>query len=293
MIRLPRYAVQGGTAVVTGAAGGIGEALATELAARGSHLVLLDRDADRLAGVASSLRRAHPTLQVRTHVVDLADAAATARAADAVLAASPRVTLLVDNAGVALLGRFDQVGLEEFWWVVEVNLRATVQLTHALLPALRASPGSHVVTVSSVFGLVAPSGQVAYATSKAGVRAFTSTLRAELAPLGVGVTVVHPGGVATRIARDARPGGGVDADEVRADGEVFTRLLPTPPPVAARAVVDGVERRRPRVLVGSGARLFDVVARLLPGRGSTVVTALQAVQVRRVRRALRAGSRQR
>ncbi len=94
MIRLPRYAVQGGTAVVTGAAGGIGEALATELAARGSHLVLLDRDADRLAGVASSLRRAHPTLQVRTHVVDLADAAATARAADAVLAASPRVTLL-------------------------------------------------------------------------------------------------------------------------------------------------------------------------------------------------------
>ncbi len=130
MIRLPRYAVQGGTAVVTGAAGGIGEALATELAARGSHLVLLDRDADRLAGVASSLRRAHPTLQVRTHVVDLADAAATARAADAVLAASPRVTLLVDNAGVALLGRFDQVGLEEFWWVVEVNLRATVQLTH-------------------------------------------------------------------------------------------------------------------------------------------------------------------
>ncbi|GAA2017921.1 SDR family oxidoreductase [Pseudokineococcus marinus] len=268
------YVVDGGTAVVTGAAGGIGEALARALAARGSHLALLDRDAERLEGVASALRAAHPLLGVRTYVVDLADRAATARALDAVRADHPRVTLVVSNAGVALGGLFRHLTLEEFWWVVEVNLRATVQVVSALLPALREQPGSHVVTVASIFGVVAPPGQSAYATSKFAVRGFTEALRAELRPDGVGVTCVMPGGVRTRIAQDARGAASLSAEDVAAGRASFQRLLTMDPADVAEQVLDAVERRRPRLLVGWSAKLPALLERLVPGASTRVLGLL-------------------
>ncbi|BCL17839.1 SDR family NAD(P)-dependent oxidoreductase [Micromonospora sagamiensis] len=254
-----------GTAVVTGAAGGIGEALAHGLAHRGSHLVLLDRDAERLTQVAAAVGAAHPALRVDTHVVDLADAGATARVAETVRAAHPAIRLLVNNAGVALGGRFDEVTLEEFSWVIDINFRAVVQLTHALLPALKAEPGSHLVNLSSLFGLIAPPGQAAYSASKFAVRGFTEALRHELAGDGVGVTCVHPGGIRTRIAESARVGSGVDPDEYEAGRRQFEKLLTIDPARAAEVILDGVRRRRGRVLIGWSATLPDLLARLLPG----------------------------
>ncbi|XTZ17176.1 SDR family NAD(P)-dependent oxidoreductase [Micromonospora echinospora] len=253
-----------GTAVVTGAAGGIGAALAHGLARRGSHLVLLDRDGDRLAEVAAAVRTAHPALRVDTQVVDLADAGATARAAETVRATCPQIRLLVNNAGVALGGRFDEVTLEEFSWVIDINFRAVVQLTHTLLPALKAEPGSHLVNISSLFGLIAPPGQAAYAASKFAVRGFTEALRHELVPDGVGVTCVHPGGIRTRIAASARVGSGVDPDEYEAGRRRFEKLLTIDPARAAEVILDGVRRRRGRVLIGWSATLPDLMARLLP-----------------------------
>jgi short-subunit dehydrogenase len=263
----------GGTAVVTGAASGIGEALAHALARRGSNLVLLDRDAGRLDGVAAAVRAGHPALGVTTHVVDLADAGATADVADPVRRAHPRIRLLVNNAGVALSGRFDQVTLEEFYWVIDVNFRAVVQLTHMLLPALKAEPGSHLVNMSSLFGLVAPAGQAAYAASKFAVRGFTEALRHELAGDGVGVTSVHPGGVRTRIAESARVGSGVSREEHEAGSRQFAKLLRIDPADAADAILAGIEHRRPRVLVGWSARIPDVLARLLPGSYGKILGA--------------------
>ncbi|MEU4570308.1 SDR family NAD(P)-dependent oxidoreductase [Micromonospora sp. NPDC023956] len=254
-----------GTAVVTGAAGGIGAALAHGLARRGSHLVLLDRDADRLAGVAAAVRTAHPARRVDTHVVDLADAGATAQVAETVRATHPAIRLLVNNAGVALGGRFDEVTLEEFSWVIDINFRAVVQLTHALLPALKAEPGAHLVNLSSLFGLIAPPGQAAYSASKFAVRGFTEALRHELAPDGVGVTCVHPGGIRTRIAESARVGSGVDPDEYEAGRRQFEKLLTIDPARAAEVILDGARRRRGRVLIGWSATLPDLLARLLPG----------------------------
>ncbi|OZV80397.1 acetoin dehydrogenase [Micromonospora echinospora] len=253
-----------GTAVVTGAAGGIGAALAHGLARRGSHLVLLDRDGDRLAEVAAAVRAAHPALRVDTHVVDLADAGATARVAETVRAAYPGIRLLVNNAGVALGGRFDEVTLEEFSWVIDINFRAVVQLTHALLPTLKAEPGSHLVNISSLFGLIAPPGQAAYSASKFAVRGFTEALRHELGPDGVGVTCVHPGGIRTRIAASARIGSGVDPDEYEAGRRRFEKLLTIDPARAAEVILDGVRRRRGRVLIGWSATLPDLMARILP-----------------------------
>ncbi|MFG1803842.1 SDR family NAD(P)-dependent oxidoreductase [Micromonospora carbonacea] len=270
-----RFDFAAGTAVVTGAAGGIGAALADGLARRGADLVLLDRDADRLAAVAAALRAAHPGRRVDTVVVDLADAAATARAAEELRRRHPRLRLLVNNAGVALGGRFDQVTLDEFGWVVDVNFRAVVQLTHALLPALKAEPGAHLVNVSSLFGLIAPAGQAAYSASKFAVRGFTEALRHELAGDGVGVTCVHPGGIRTRIAADARVGSGVPVQEYEAARRRFERLLSIDPATAAEAILRGVRRRRGRVLIGWSARLPDLLARLAPaGYGRVLALAV-------------------
>ena len=254
-----------GTAAVTGAASGIGEALAHALSARGSDLVLVDRDADRLEKVAQAVRRTHPARKVSTYVVDLADDAATRELAGALLAEHPEIDLLVNNAGVALGGRLDQVTLDEFDWVVAINFRAVVRLTHAFVPHLKSKPGSHLVNVSSIFGILAPPGQSAYSASKFAVRGFTEVVRAELAPHGVGVTVVHPGGIRTRIAETARTGSGVSQEEVEEGKKQFAKLLRIPPEKAAEQIVAAIEKRRPRLLIGASAKIPDVLVRLLPG----------------------------
>jgi len=261
---LPAYRFAGGTAVVTGAASGIGEQLAHGLAARGSALVLLDRDAARLESVAAAVRAAHPSISVSSIVVDLADQSAIAGAAEQIVRENPRITLLVNNAGVALGGRFEQLTLEEFDWVMSINFRAPVALTHHLLPRLIASPGSHLVNVSSVFGLIGPAGQSAYSSSKYAVRGFTEVLRAELAEHRVGVTTVHPGGIRTRIAQSARTGSGVTAQEREAGQRSFAAMLTYPPDKAAAKILDGVARRRGRVLIAWSAIVPDLLVRLMP-----------------------------
>jgi NAD(P)-dependent dehydrogenase (short-subunit alcohol dehydrogenase family) len=199
-----------------------------------------------------------------TIVVDLADQAAIATAAEQILRENPRITLLVNNAGVALGGRFEQLTLEEFDWVMSINFRAPVALTHHLLPRLIASPGSHLVNVSSVFGLIGPAGQSAYSSSKYAVRGFTEVLRAELAEHQVGVTTVHPGGIRTRIAQSARTGSGVTAQEQEAGQRSFAAMLTYPPDKAAATILDGVRKRRGRVLIAWSAIVPDLLVRLMP-----------------------------
>jgi short-subunit dehydrogenase len=259
-----RFNFEGGTAVVTGAASGIGEQVATNLASRGCDLVLLDVVGDRLEAVAKAIRSQHSTVEVEEHVVDLADPVATDAVAGTIAQRHPRIRLLVNNAGVALGGRFEEVTLDEFGWVIDVNFLAMVRLTHALLPALRAEPGSHLVNVSSLFGLIAPGGQAAYSASKFAVRGFTEALRHELAPAGIGVTCVHPGGIRTRIAESARLGSAVSAEYAAAHRDDWKSLLTMDPAQAAAIIVDGIDRRRPRVLITGTAKVLDVLARLMP-----------------------------
>lgn len=267
-----RYRFADQTAVVTGAASGIGKALAGGLAARGSSLVLLDRDGAGLERVARTLRGDHGQ-RVEIVVVDLADAAATDAAGARLAAEHPETTLLINNAGVALYGTFAQVSLEEFGWVMDVNFRSVVTLTHHLLPVLRSHPGSHLACVSSVFGLVAPAGQSAYASSKFAVRGFTEALRHELAGQ-VGVTCVHPGGVATQIAATARIPASVDRARAEAGRAEFGRLLTMSPTTAAELILRGIEHRRPRVLIGSSARVLDLLARATPASHARVLNAV-------------------
>ena len=262
---MKRYVVDGGTAVLTGAASGIGRATARELSARGSNLVLLDRDAAGLEDVAAELRAERPDRQVTTYVVDLSDRDAALTAAQTIRDAHPHLHLLINNAGVALSGRLDQVSLDDIDWLLSINLHAVILMTHTLLPSLVSTRGSHVVNVSSLFGIIGPPGQAAYVASKFAVRGFSDSLRQELAPHDVGVTTVHPGGIATNIATSARVGGGVGSDEQVAHRDVAAKLLTIDPAIAARKIVDGVERRKPRVLIGFSAYALDVVARVAPG----------------------------
>ncbi|MBC7590821.1 MAG: SDR family NAD(P)-dependent oxidoreductase [Salinibacterium sp.] len=272
-----RYVFARGTAVVTGAASGIGEALARDLAGRGSSLVLLDRDADRLAGVAASLAALHPTSSISMLVVDLADREATDAIGARLAAEHPETTLLINCAGVALGGSFTQVSLDDINWLIDINFRATVTLTHHLLPVLRKNPGSHLANVSSVFGIIAPAGQVAYASSKFAVRGFTEALRAESHGTNMGVTCIHPGGIRTRIAESAHMGSGVSAAEAERGKRGMQAALTISPEVAAQVILDGIERRKPRVLIGWTAKLPDLLARLTPGHYTAIVRRLLRV----------------
>jgi short-subunit dehydrogenase len=277
---MERYDFADGTAIVTGAAGGIGEQLAYVLAARGSALALVDRDADRLERVARHIRERRERT-VTTYVVDLADDAATHALGKQLAAEHPDAGLLINNAGVALGGTFEEVSEEEFDWLMAINYRAVVTLTRALLPTLRANRGSHLVNISSLFGLIAPAGNVAYSTSKFAVRGFTEGLRAELSG-AVGVTVVHPGGVRTGIARNARVAASIAGPEAERERRSFDKLLTYPPEKAAGQIVAAIENRRPRLLIAVSARVPDVLARLLPGRYPAILAAFQ--QLTRPRR---------
>jgi short-subunit dehydrogenase len=172
--------------------------------------------------------------------------------------------MLINNAGIALGGRFDQVTVDEFEAVMNVNFRAPMLLTHALLPSLYASPGSHLVNVSSLFGLIAPAGQSAYSASKFALRGLSQALYAELAENRVGVTTVHPGGIRTRIAENARVGSGVPQAQIDPHRKLFEKLLTFPPEKAARLILDGVAKRKGRVLIAASAKLPDLLARALP-----------------------------
>ncbi|MFI8994624.1 SDR family NAD(P)-dependent oxidoreductase [Streptomyces sp. NPDC053542] len=280
---LSPYRFAGGTAVLTGAAGGMGEQLAYGLAARGSGLVLIDRDADRLAAVAGKVRADHPHLTVDTHVADLADTDGLDALVTRITEAHPRITLLINNAGVALGGRFEQLTAEEFDWVLAVNFRAPVALTRLFLPHLLRSPGSHIVNVSSLFGLIAPPGQSAYAASKFALRGFSESLRHELAGRATGVTTVHPGGIRTRIAENARVAAAADPAESRAGKESFAKLLTYPADKAAEQILAGIRTRRPRVLIAASAVVPDVLARLFPASYMSVMNRLRPSTARRGR----------
>lgn len=253
--------LQDGVAVVTGAASGIGAALAEALAARGCALALADVEATGLRDVAARARRAGVT--VSEHCLDVADNDAVAALPDAVLAEHGRVSVLVNNAGVALGGRFEQVSAEDFDWLVSINFGGVVRLTRAFLPLLRREPAAQLVNLSSVFGIIAPPGQTAYAASKFAVRGFSEALRHELDGSSVGVTVVHPGGVRTAIAANARRTGLSNA-ETEAQAKTWARFLRLDPRDAAGRIVRGIERREKRVLVGRDAERIALVQRLFP-----------------------------
>jgi len=255
------FPLRGGTAVITGAASGIGAALAADLAARGCNLALADVNAAGLQTVAARARAMG--VKVSEHTLDVADKAAVAALPDAILKENGSVTILVNNAGVALGGTFEQVPPEDFEWMFGINFWGVVYMTRAFLPVLRRAETAQIVNLSSLFGIVAPPGQVAYSASKFAVRGFSEALRHELEGSSIGVTVVHPGGVRTSVDASARRTGLSDA-EADQQRYISTKLLQLAPEDAAAQIVRGILRRKKRVLVGSDAKQVALIQRLFP-----------------------------
>lgn len=249
-------------AVITGAGSGLGWALALALGRRGAHLALVDRRADGLAAVAEAVGAFG--VEVSTHQIDITDAAAVRALPEAVLARHGRVSCLVNNAGVALLGRFDEVEPEDAAWVLEVNAMGTLRMTSAFLPQLLAEERAHLINISSMLGLAGMPGAAAYAASKCAVRGFSEALALELAHSGLKITVAYPGGLRSAILDNARKGGRFDPQTAQAGIERARERLHKSCDVAAETIVRGAEKGRARVLVGADARLLDRAHRILP-----------------------------
>lgn len=259
----------GRVCVVTGAASGIGRALAVELAGRRARLALSDVDEAGLEQTAQTCRSLG--VEVHTYRLDVADRAAVLAHADAVVGDFGVVHLVVNNAGVALHGLVSELSDEDFRWVMDIDFWGVVHGTQAFLPHLAASGDGQVANVSSVFGLIAVPKQAAYNAAKFAVRGFTEALRQEMQLTGtpVAVSCIHPGGIRTEIARRAR----ATASENKAEmAQTFDKLARTSPPRAARIILRGLERDRARILVGPDAWFLAGLPRVLGARYARVVT---------------------
>jgi NAD(P)-dependent dehydrogenase (short-subunit alcohol dehydrogenase family) len=269
--------LDGKVVVITGAGSGIGRALALNAADQGAVLALSDWDEVGLmetAELLSAQSHAAGSREVRTDKVDVRDRAALKEYAASVREEFGRVNVVVNNAGVALSGDFAEVSYDDFEWVMDVDFWGVVQGTKEFLPHLIESGDGHLVNISSLFGLMGMPGQTAYNAAKFGVRGFTEALRQEMliAKHPVQVTCVHPGGIKTSIARNARASKSVDQAEM---AKFFDeKLAKTTPEKAAEIILDGVLANRPRVVVGTDAKLFDLWIRLVGPRYQRVVAAV-------------------
>lgn len=251
--------LQDRVAVVTGAASGIGRALALELAKRGCHLAITDRTVDPLAPVADSIRKLGR--KVTVHGFDVSDRTAWPRFVEEVVTAHGAVHLLVNNAGVSLTGPFGCCSIDDIDWQLKVNLWGVIYGCHFLLPVLRQQPEAHIVNLSSIFGIISVPENSAYCMSKHAVRSLTESLEMELWDSPIRVSSVHPGAVATRIVEDGRfrAGGVIGEDHAR---ELISKGIA--PARAAEIIADGIQRDQRRIFVGSDARFLATLQRLMP-----------------------------
>jgi short-subunit dehydrogenase len=259
-------AIRGSAAVVTGAASGIGRALALELAAGGCDVALADLDEAGLASVAADVQRTHQR-KVSIHRVDVAEPAQIEALASAAIAQHPGLNIVVNNAGVALFGQFHEIDQAQMDWLMNINFWGVVHGSRAFLPHLAGRREAHIVNVSSIFGIIAPPGQTAYAAAKFAVRGFSEALRHELAmnKSPVRLSVVHPGGVATNIASNSRVGVGMTDNQRRAESiDRFKQAAKTAPQAAAQRIIRGIEKNEPRILIGGDAKRMDLLQRFKP-----------------------------
>jgi NADP-dependent 3-hydroxy acid dehydrogenase YdfG len=251
--------LNGKVAVITGAASGLGRGLADVLAAEGCRLALVDVHAERLAEVAAE----HPGCS--THVVDVSDRAAMAALPEAVLAAHGAVHLVINNAGVTLTASFLDHSIDDLEWLLGINLWGVIYGCHAFLPHLIAGGEGHIVNISSLFGIIGIPGQSGYCVSKYGVRGLSDALAEEVAMLeaDIGVTVVHPGAINTRIITSARKNG----QNLDRAARFFARHGMSPL-TAAQQIVAAVKRSQLRLTVTREAWWMDLLKRIFPTWGN-------------------------
>ncbi|HXX15066.1 MAG TPA: SDR family NAD(P)-dependent oxidoreductase [Candidatus Eremiobacteraceae bacterium] len=249
-------------AVITGAGSGMGRCLAEQLAAKGSALALADVSEKGLKETVGLLGSAKQ--KVTQHIVNVADDAQVRAFAEDVVAQHGRATTLFNNAGVALLGYLEEISLQDFRWLMDINFWGVVYGVTYFLPLLKREKQAHIVNTSSLLGLFGASGQGAYCASKFAVRGYTESLHHEMLGTNVRVTCVHPGFVRTAIAEHAKLGQRAGADLRQESMSRFQKVARTDARIAAEKILRAVELGRARVLIGIDAYFVDVWQRLKP-----------------------------
>jgi len=260
-------------AVITGAASGIGRALAIRFAKEGiAGIAISDWNEAGLLETAAEIEKLG--VPVSSHVVDVSKLDQVQKFADEVVERHGRVTHLINNAGVGLFGTFEQVSFADIEWLMGVNFWGVVYGCKVFLPTLLKEDEAHIVNVSSVFGFIAPEEQTAYCASKFAVRGFTESLRHEYKHGNLHVACVHPGGILTDIARNSKLGENTPEDWKQQGAKFFDRVARTTPETAAEVILKGIEEKNPRILIGSDAKQISLISRLFPTRYLSVIERL-------------------
>ncbi len=260
-------------AVITGAASGIGRALAVRFAEEKiAGIAICDVNEQELSETFEMVEKLG--VPVSKHIIDTSKLEQIERLKTEVLEKHKKATHLINNAGVALLGTFEQISLEDFEWLMSINFWGVVYGCKVFLPILKEQESAHIVNISSVFGLVAPPEQTAYCASKFAVRGFTESLRHELEETNVRVSSVHPGGIKTNIARNSRIGEKTPEDYKKQGVKFFDKVALTSPEQAAEKILSGIKSENPRILIGKDAHAINYVSRLFPKKYLKVVEKL-------------------
>jgi short-subunit dehydrogenase len=265
-------------AVLTGAASGIGRALAVRHAhEKVAGLAISDVNKKGLEETANLVSRTG--VKCTTHLVNVARPEEVRNLADEVLSAHGKATHLINNAGVALFGDFEEISLEDFEWLMNINFWGTVYGVKFFLPILSKQQSAHIINLSSVFGIVAPPGQSAYCASKFAVRGFTESLRHELENTNVFVSTVFPGGIKTNIARSAKLGSGAAIQDKEIGIRFFDKVSINSAEFAAEKILRGIKNKNPRILVGQDAVALNLFQRIFPKRYLQAVERISGMKL--------------
>ena len=249
-------------AVVTGSGSGIGRELAIELAALGCHLAISDVNEKGLEETSSMLKGA--SVKITTHILDVSNKEAFYAHAEEVKKAHGHVDLVINNAGVAMSCPLETTEYEDFEWLMNINFWGVVYGSKAFLPMLKERSESRIVNISSIYGITPVPFNGPYVCSKFAVRGFTETLMSELKNTNVGVSVVHPGGIKTRIAMDGRYFMEDVIPQAQTEKVYEEKFFKTTANQAARVIIKGIRKNKKRIMVGSDAKVIDWLRRLIP-----------------------------
>lgn len=250
--------------VITGAGSGIGLALARQCATLGAKLALSDINAESLNNISVEL--SVKKIDAHTEVVDVSNENAVTEWAEHVMAHFGRVDVVINNAGIALSQSATSMSRSHWEKLFNINFWGVVNGTSAFLPFLKKQQESHIVNISSVFGLVSMPTQAAYNASKFAVRGYTEALRQDLVGTGINITCIHPGGVKTNLVKTGEHFDGFDGEQTSTEevSTLFEKIALTSPEQAANVIITAVLKNKRRVLVGMDAKVMDWIQRLLP-----------------------------
>ena len=262
-------------ALITGAGSGIGRALAEELADQGCSLALVDWNNESLEETKEIVRKKN--ISVSTYHFDISDREKINELPEKVLNFHNQIDLVINNAGVSVIGSVDEVSQDDWDWGLDILLKSVIQMTTVFLPHLEKRSEAAIVNTSSIFGLFSVPKQSIYNVGKFGVKAFTESLSLELEASGSSVEAycVFPGHIGTNIYSSSRfksfqqdeAGAamfGANASTVEEAGVQFKQNAPSSPQYAAKTILKNIKKKNKRILIGFDARFYDLMSRLFP-----------------------------